>query len=114
MTQSFVPTGKGKDFVVNGEFVLYNKEGLIAAATEFLKRLEGKPEMVDTGFMGIEGPLLADVRDAGIDHERCGYPRVIKFRMTHGANGDIAHLLYSFDLFDTQCLTNMFKLHARV
>lgn len=96
----YMAIGRGDNFVKNGEFVVTGYDQLLAAASEFIRHLGGKPQEVDTGFMGIKGPLLLNTKDSEIDHQRCGYPRIIKFKLESKPEGDIATLLYSFDHFD--------------
>lgn len=97
---NYLPIGRGDQFVKNGEFVVTGHHALLNAATEFLASHNAKPQEVDTGFMGIMGPLVLDTKDEEVDHQRCGYPRVVKFALVQKPEGAIAKLVYSFDHFD--------------
>lgn len=97
---NYMPMGRGENFVKNGEFVVTGYDALLKAAAEFIASNNAKPQEVDTGFMGIKGPLLLDTKGDEVDHQRCGYPRAVKFALVQNPEGAIAKLLYSFDHFD--------------
>lgn len=105
-TYTYLPLGKGQDYVKNGEFLIAGHDALFKAATDFIAHHKVTPQEVDIGFMGIKGPLLLDDRDAGIDHKKCGYPRIVKFKLDSRQEGDIARVLYSFDHFDLSTMQN--------
>lgn len=105
----YLPIGKGQECIKNGEFLIADYDALFKAAADFIAQLGGKPQEVDTGFMGIKGPILLDARDAGIDHKKCGWPRIVKFKLDSRQEGDIARVLYSFDHIDALDLVALFK-----
>ncbi|MNQ58257.1 hypothetical protein D3C85_724480 [compost metagenome] len=107
---NYMPIGRGKNCIADGEFVVTGYDSLMKAAADFITHHDGKPQQVDTGFMGIMGPVLLDPKDAGIDHQRCGYPRVVKFKLDRRPAGDIAVLLYSFDHMDVLNMQNYLNL----
>lgn len=97
---NYMPLGRGDKYLKNGEFVVTGHDSLLKAAGDFLASHNAKPHEVDIGFMGIKGPLLLDTNNEEVDHQRCGYPRIIKFRLEQRPEGAIAVLQYSFDHFD--------------
>lgn len=107
---NYMPVGRGKNCIADGEFVVTGHDSLMKAATDFLAFHKATPQQVDTGFMGLMGPLLIDPSDAGIDHQRCGYPRIVKLKLVEREEGAIAKILYSFDHMDVLNMQNYLKL----
>lgn len=107
---NYMPLGRGKKCIADGEFVVTGYDSLMKAAADFLAYHKAEPQQVDTGFMGLMGPLLLSDADAGVDHHRCGYPRVIKLKLEQRPEGAIAVMLYSFDHMDVLNMQNYLKL----
>lgn len=107
---NYVPVGRGKNCIADGEFVVTGHDSMMKAAADFLDFHKAKPQQVDIGFMGLIGPLLIDPKDSGIDHQRCGYPRIVKFKLDEREEGSIAVVLYSFDHMDILNMQNNLKL----
>lgn len=107
MNFNYHALGEGDAYIKDGEFIVISLHGVHEAAKDFIEAHGCKPEVVDTGFMGIHGHLLLDTNHIP-KMDDVEYPCAIKLHLKANEKGHIAVLASWFSLWKLR------KLHDKL